>query len=75
MRPQWFFHPSDGSVLALEHDASMPPIPFSDMWDTDRYWMPLLLTRRKFVGRADFGQSGDKFTPQKWWFGVDNDPE
>lgn len=36
MKPKWFF---------------ADEIPFSDMWQDDVYWMPMLLSGRKFHGR------------------------
>jgi 8-oxo-dGTP diphosphatase/2-hydroxy-dATP diphosphatase len=57
MRPEWF-------------DKSN--IPFDNMWDTDRYWLPLLLDKRRFSGRADFERDGDTFTLKKYWFGIDS---
>lgn len=41
MRPQWF-------------DVS--EIPFDKMWPDDKYWLPLLLTRKKFKGRYVLGK-------------------
>lgn len=39
MAPRWFLHAE---------------IPFNRMWPDDRFWMPMLLTRKKFVGRFTF---------------------
>ncbi|KAI3602872.1 hypothetical protein WG66_011159 [Moniliophthora roreri] len=55
MRPEWF---------------SAPKIPFEQMWETDCYWIPLLLQGKPFAGRADFMKAGDKLLPCKWWFGT-----
>ncbi|KAJ7070309.1 NUDIX hydrolase domain-like protein [Mycena belliarum] len=54
MRPEWF-------------DASQ--IPFDNMWDTDRYWLPLLLAKHPFAGRADFEKEGDSYILKRWWIG------
>ncbi|KAF8956299.1 hypothetical protein BDZ97DRAFT_1958643 [Flammula alnicola] len=69
MRPEWFaITPSttsdsgDGIVYS--------PIPFSQMWETDEVWLPLLISKQKFVGRADFTQSGEVVKPYKWWYGT-----
>jgi hypothetical protein len=67
MRPQWFSTDS----AKLECDA--PEIPYDHMWDDDRYWIPLLLAKQRFVGRADFKQEGEVYLPKKWWFGIPSD--
>jgi hypothetical protein len=72
MRPQWFSIEPAGS----EGGTETPEIPYDQMWDDDRYWIPLLLAKQPFVGRADFKQDGDVFTPKKWWFGLSsNSPQ
>ncbi|KAF7348438.1 7,8-dihydro-8-oxoguanine triphosphatase [Mycena venus] len=43
MRPKWF---------------DTTDIPFDQMWDEDRYWLPLLLSKQSFSGRADFEREG-----------------
>ena len=63
MRPQWFHTGS-------KNDSGASEIPYEQMWDDDRYWFPLLLSKRPFVGRADFKQEGEIFSPKRWWFGV-----
>jgi hypothetical protein len=69
MRPQWF------SIKPAGPDCNIdtPGIPYDQMWDDDRYWMPLLLAKEPFVGRADFKQEGDLYSPKKWWFGIKSD--
>lgn len=67
MRPQWFSIGGAGSGCDTD-------IPYDQMWDDDRYWLPLLLAKQPFVGRADFKQQGDVFSPQKWWFGISSNP-
>ena len=42
MKPQWFH---------------MDTIPFNEMWPDDVYWMPLLLSGKKFKGKFLFGKS------------------
>ncbi|KAF9450219.1 hypothetical protein P691DRAFT_726463 [Macrolepiota fuliginosa MF-IS2] len=62
MRPEWF---------SLSASKELPPVPFDSMWDTDRYWIPLLQDKQPFVGRADFDQDENGvYTPRKWWYGV-----
>ncbi|KAF8804639.1 hypothetical protein BYT27DRAFT_7225274 [Phlegmacium glaucopus] len=70
MKPEWFSlsPPNDGSVVVAA--GNLPPIPFSQMWETDHVWLPLLISKRKFIGRADFIQSGAELKPYKWWYGV-----
>ena len=76
MKPGWF----SLSSLIVENDSmvadniNLPPIPFSQMWETDHIWLPLLISKRYFVGRADFTQSasglGEELKAYKWWYGV-----
>jgi 8-oxo-dGTP diphosphatase / 2-hydroxy-dATP diphosphatase len=44
MTPSWF------------HQSS---IPFEDMWKDDRFWFPLLLDNKKFMGRVMFDTRHD----------------
>lgn len=66
MRPEWFDVPD-----SVEQNS---PIPWERMWADDRYWYPIMLSGKYFVGRVDFSESvedGDeKYTLQRWWFGV-----
>ncbi|KAF7289940.1 S-adenosyl-L-methionine-dependent methyltransferase [Mycena indigotica] len=56
MCPEWF------------NQAS---IPYEKMWETDRTWLPLLLSKRPFAVRADFGRnSAENYTLRRWWVGV-----
>ncbi|KAJ7615037.1 NUDIX hydrolase domain-like protein, partial [Mycena polygramma] len=55
MRPEWF---------------DKNNIPFDKMWDSDRYWLPLLLSKQPFSARADFEREGEEFLPRKWWIGI-----
>ena len=76
MRPQWFSVNSGGSqtnVDSCSYDTS--EIPFDQMWEDDRFWMPLLLAKQPFAGRADFKKEGEIFSPKKWWFGVPGDSD
>jgi len=43
MKPQWFH---------------IDEIPFKEMWPDDVFWMPLLLSRKKFEGKFSFDESG-----------------
>jgi 8-oxo-dGTP diphosphatase/2-hydroxy-dATP diphosphatase len=42
MRPQWFH---------------IDEIPFSEMWQDDKYWFPLFLKNKKFKGKFLFDES------------------
>ncbi|KAJ7039911.1 NUDIX hydrolase domain-like protein [Mycena alexandri] len=55
MRPEWF---------------PTTDIPFDNMWESDRYWLPLLLSKQHFSARADFNREGEKHIPMKWWIGT-----
>ncbi|KAJ6499533.1 NUDIX hydrolase domain-like protein [Mycena vitilis] len=70
MRPEWF---------------DKTNIPFDNMWyvgpsfavvsintrrDSDRYWLPLLLSKQPFSARADFERQDENYLPRKWWIGV-----
>ena len=69
MRPQWFTLPTGSS------DPNVPLIPFDEMWDADRFWIPLLLADRHFIGRTDFGKRGETFDLLRYWVGVNaSDP-
>ncbi|KAF8636364.1 hypothetical protein AX16_011014 [Volvariella volvacea WC 439] len=81
MRPQWFqisSTPLDTTTITKgpsEHsqstaDSEYPAIPFDEMWETDRYWLPLLLSDIPFYGRADFAYIDDTWVPRRWWYGV-----
>lgn len=63
MKPEWFSTTSDTS-------AELPMIPFDRMWETDHVWLPLLISDKPFVGRADFVGEKDQSKPFKWWYGV-----
>ncbi|KAJ6571872.1 NUDIX hydrolase domain-like protein [Mycena capillaripes] len=57
MRPEWF---------------DKTNIPFDNMWESDRYWLPLLLSRQRFSARADFEREDENFLPRKWWIGIES---
>ena len=59
MRPEWFSTSEDAPIPGLA------PIPYSQMWADDVFWMPMLLASKPFIGRADFTKDS---TMQKWWF-------
>jgi len=72
MRPEWFAFSADpdSQDTGTSEPESYRPIPFDDMWDTDRFWMDLLLSKTLFYGRADFGRQGENFVVRRWWYGV-----
>ena len=59
MRPQWFSSRED------TESAGLPPIPYDQMWPDDVFWLPMLLAKKPFIGRADFDKDGKM---SKWWF-------
>ncbi|EAU82922.2 nudix-type domain-containing protein 1 isoform p22 [Coprinopsis cinerea okayama7 len=65
MKPEWFSINPEPSV-----SNGLPPIPYDKMWETDRCWLPLLLSNKKFVGRADFVGEKDQSRAHKWWYGI-----
>lgn len=68
MRPEWF---STNDETTLTSDETLPPIPYDSMWPDDVHWMPLLLAKRPFVGRADFDtDSSGRYKLLRWWFGI-----
>jgi 8-oxo-dGTP diphosphatase/2-hydroxy-dATP diphosphatase len=46
-------HQLDSHTLAASDDH-LPALPYDLMWQDDRWWFPLLIQGRRFVGRADF---------------------
>jgi len=71
MRPEWFSATDKEPETTLTSDETLPPIPYDSMWPDDVHWMPLLLAKRPFVGRADFDRdSSGRYKLLRWWFGV-----
>ncbi|KAI0322961.1 hypothetical protein OF83DRAFT_1089969 [Amylostereum chailletii] len=70
MRPEWF----SASDLPIQVGKDvLPSIPFDNMWPDDVYWMPHLLSQKRFSGRADFETDANgNSTMRRWWFGVNN---
>jgi len=89
MKPRWFAIPSlSGNYFELANElekdergdaeTSHSTIPLNRMWVDDRLWLPLLLSKRRFVGRVDFvddtnppeaTDTGEPWHPMvKWWF-------
>ena len=58
------FHATDFVGTPVETDEAAPlwftlaDVPYHDMWEDDRYWLPLVIQRRKFAGRWVF--EGDR---------------
>ncbi|KAJ2915875.1 hypothetical protein MD484_g4536, partial [Candolleomyces efflorescens] len=67
MKPEWFSASEDTAT-------DLPPIPFDRMWETDDAWLPLLIAKKTFIGRADFVGPKDQSKPYKWWYGTVEDP-
>jgi len=73
MLPEWFSIAEDASDLA-PGDPTRPlsSIPSDQLWATDPYWFPMLLSNKPFLGRADYKMDPEKgkLRLHKWWFGV-----
>ncbi|KAI0711438.1 NUDIX hydrolase domain-like protein [Earliella scabrosa] len=74
MRPAWFSVQRELLPLtnAVDHGPgsdvesnALPKIPLGQMWADDEFWMPLMFSRRWFIGRADFSADQKML---KWWF-------
>lgn len=46
------------TVEAVPHWVDVDAIPFEEMWEDDRLWLPLVVARRRFAGRWIF--EGDR---------------
>jgi 8-oxo-dGTP diphosphatase/2-hydroxy-dATP diphosphatase len=82
MKPEWFDYRPSTDPAAAETDSGpstdTAPLPWDKMWEDDRFWLPLIWDRRKFVGRADFSEFGDitkgatseaeGTSMLRWWF-------
>ena len=71
MRPEWHALPDN---YRPPNAPPLPSIPFDRMWQDDPFWFDLLLSKRKFIGRVDFGTpvNPDDLNSApllKWWFG------
>jgi len=65
MRPEWF------SLSPTDNQEGLPPVPWDQMWDTDRLWIPLVQEDQPFRGRADFDKDEKgTFLLRKWWYGL-----
>jgi len=40
-------------------------IPYEEMWEDDRYWLPMLLQGKKFEGEFQFNKEGNKLLNHK----------
>lgn len=69
MRPEWFASGVKNPSSVNDSVLDLPPIPYDKMWETDDIWIPLLLSKQPFAGRADFIKDGDDFKPWRWWYG------
>ena len=56
----WVFVAEEFSGVPTETEEARPvwtplgEIPYDEMWEDDRYWLPLLIDRRPFLGRFIF---------------------
>lgn len=72
MRPQWFSVTEDASEPMPGDPRPLSSIPYNQLWETDPYWLPMLLSNTPFHRRADFKMNSEKskLLPYKWWFGA-----
>ena len=66
MRPQWFSTAAEGDA-----QDNLPPIPYEQMWADDVFWIPMLLSKTPFIGRADFTAGNNM---KRWWFAKTKSP-
>ena len=75
MRPEWFAIPTSEAhhqevirnPKQVDPMSGLPFIPYDQMWEDDKLWLPAFLSGHDFVGRADFDSKGHM---QKWWFAL-----
>ncbi|KAG9218156.1 hypothetical protein CCMSSC00406_0008095 [Pleurotus cornucopiae] len=76
---EWMFHINiyraeeyEGEIVETEEMCPewfpVSRIPYDRMWGSDKYWLPLVLSKKPFIGRTDFDADNHL---QKWWFGHD----
>jgi 8-oxo-dGTP diphosphatase / 2-hydroxy-dATP diphosphatase len=74
MRPQWFSLPAEYRTCPDSlPEPELQPIPFDQMWPDDRFWMPLMLSGKRFIGRVDLKKltaTAKESEMVKWWFGT-----
>jgi hypothetical protein len=62
-------------TVASGPKGALPPVPYPLMWADDAHWFPLLVARRRFVGRADFaradGVGAQAYAMRRFWFGAE----
>lgn len=67
--PDWIVYVFSSTSFSgeLKHSAEGPlewvgvdRLPYDEMWDDDRHWVPLLLEDRNFSGEFHFDESGEK---------------
>jgi len=91
MRPEWFALPSEFIPHRQHADrvqdnrdddtdiSGLRSVPFDRMWEDDRHWFPLMLSRKFFIGRVDFSRPATDSSAEpkmaRWWFGVRDDRE
>ena len=53
MRPEWFSATNKETETTSTLDEFLPHILYDSIWLDTVHWMPPLLAKRPFVGRAD----------------------
>ncbi|KAF8265938.1 hypothetical protein EI94DRAFT_1734266 [Lactarius quietus] len=71
IRSQWFSATSKETETTLTSNETHTPMPYDSMCPDDVHWMPLLLSKRPFVGRADFdADSSSEYKLRRWCFSI-----
>lgn len=67
VRPRWFSHPT-----ALSSGSpKLPTVPWDQMFEDNKFWIPLVTEGKYFIGRIDFGapSPGEDVGPLlRYWF-------
>lgn len=49
----WVGSPRESEEMTVEK-FPLSGIPYDEMWETDRHWMPVVLSGKRIIGRIDF---------------------
>ncbi|KZV76585.1 hypothetical protein PENSPDRAFT_679940 [Peniophora sp. CONT] len=73
MIPQWFATTDLTAGITPTGDDALPAIPYEQMYQETKIWVPLILSGKHIVGRIDFVPNASverKYDMRRWWFGV-----